>query len=109
MFNSPIHPVIYIHFQFQNGSETTSGVIDAITDFIQSFFDDDDTGGEDVNSGNPVPVMEDTPSSAEFIAARIAADTGWAKEEMVPYSARLAKTLSQLSAKEQAVVFYGSN
>ena len=66
-------------------------------------------GGGRVNDGNPVPEIQDNDSSADFIAARIAADTGWPAEEMVPYGRRLAKTLSQLSAKEQAEVFYGSN
>ena len=66
-------------------------------------------GGGRVNDGNPVPDIQDNDSSADFIAARIAADTGWPAEEMVPYGRRLAKTLSQLSAKEQAEIFYGSN
>ena len=66
-------------------------------------------GGKGVNSGRPVPELQDNTTSAEFIAARIAADTGWPKEEMITYGRRLAKTLSQLSAKEQAEIFYGSD
>jgi hypothetical protein len=122
MFVTGITNSVYAAGSQQEGSETTSGIIDAITEFIQSFFGDDDGKNvpdkgnnnnrdkdKNVNNGEPVPVMEETPSSAEFIAARIAADTGWAKEEMIPYSTRLAKTLSQLSAKEQSEVFYGSD
>ncbi len=114
-----------------DGGEKAEGVLGAVADFVGSFFGDDGDGdktnnagkgnnsgkakgkgkgkGKGVNSGRPVPVMEDNDSSAEFIAARIAADTGWAKDEMIPYSKRLAKTLSQLSAREQAIVFYGSH
>ena len=65
-------------------------------------------GGKGPNSGKPIPQINDDQASAGLIADRIAADTGWPKEEMIPYATRLAKTLSQLSAKEQAEVFYGS-
>ena len=66
-------------------------------------------GGKGVNGGVPVPEVQNDEASADFLAARIAGDTGWPAEEMIPYATRLAKTLSQLSAKEQAEVFYGSN
>jgi len=68
------------------------------------------SGGSSASSGgSAAPPIQNNDSSVEFIAAQIAAETGWAKEKMIPYSTRLAKTLSQLSAKEQAEVFYGSN
>jgi len=115
--------------------ERAKGVFSAIADFLSSVFgggEDDGTAGDDAGSGgtagagaagaasdagasaamaggeDSVPAIQDNDSSAEFIAAQIAAETGWSKEKMMPYSTRLAKTLSQLSAKEQAEVFYGS-
>ena len=131
MFVAGITDSAYAAGDQQDQGETTEGIIDAIKDFFESLFGDSgnsgDTSGDTAGThsagensangsegspnsggGNSIPVMQDNDSSAEFIAAQIAADTGWAKDEMIPYSKRLAKTLSQLSAKEQAEVFYGS-
>ena len=110
--------------------EKAEGIFNAIADFLASVFGDGDEEeadaggnngngngngnngnaygfGKDKDDGSSVPAIQDNDSSADFIASQIAAETGWAKEKMIPYSARLAKTLSQLSAKEQAEVFYG--
>jgi hypothetical protein len=57
--------------------------------------------------GATTPHVQSNDASTEFLAEQLEADTGWKKERMIPYAERLAKTLSQYSAKEQGRIFYG--
>ena len=60
-----------------------------------------------INSGKPVPYLTENLASAEFIAMRIAKDTGWKEKDLLPYGWGLCKTLSQFSPTEQQVLWFG--
>ena len=119
------------------GLDKSQGIFHAIADFLSSMFGDgldelNSPGGNGKGSGqgkgvaqggNPVgkgdawgrggdpngALIQYNDSSFQFLATQIAADTGWPQEKMLPYSRRLARTLSQLSAEEQIEVFFGSD
>ena len=117
------------------GLDKGQGIFHAIADFLSSMFGD---GLDELNSpggngkgkggaaggvpngkgdawgrgGNPNgdgALIQYNDSSFQFLATQIAADSGWPQEKMLPYSRRLARTLSQLSAEEQIEVFFGSD
>jgi len=50
-------------------------------------------------------VIADTPSSAQYLAIQISLSSGYPAENYASYSRGLAKTLSLLTAAEQAEVF----
>lgn len=64
------------------------------------------TGG--VNSGNPVPYLTNDDLSANFLALRMALDTGGNLNDFMTYAESLAKTLSQYSAADQNYFWHGS-
>ena len=63
--------------------------------------------GGTINSGKPVPFIQYDTVSAEFLAKLTKKNYGGDEEDWLPYSWRLAKTLSQLSAAEQNEIWYG--
>ena len=64
------------------------------------------SGGK-INSGKPVPYLGDNQASADFIAQRLKKDTGVDEKHFTRLAKKLAKSLSQLNAGEQAEVWYG--
>ena len=70
-------------------------------------------GSTEINDGQPVPVIDE--GSGSFLVKRIAQDADQlhgqesteAQQTYDTYANKLAKTLSQLNAQEQQVVFYG--
>ena len=63
--------------------------------------------GAGINSGNPVPYIQADEASAEFLAERVAKDSGGDEEDYLWFARSLAKTLSQFTAAEQNEFWYG--
>ena len=70
-------------------------------------------GTTEINNGEPVPTIDE--GSGDFLVRRIAEDADQlhgqesteAQHTYGSYADKLAKTLSQLNAHEQQIVFYG--